>query len=107
MRLTRCARSVRSSARWVQQKKPGVVTQLHELQLAEKSRRRLHHPGRAACCHEAGKLASSTESRAHAVLLLDRVAVRARRSPTAEIGIISSMDHHFHGLAAADRALSE
>ena len=69
------------------------------------------HDGRATdllgSCHEAGKLASSTESRAHAVLLLDRVAVRARRSPTAEIGIISSMDHHFHGLAAADRALSE
>ena len=69
------------------------------------------HDGRATdllgSCHEAGKLASSTESRAHAVLLLDRVAVRARRSPTAESGIISSMDHHFHGLAAADRALGE
>ena len=35
MRLPRCTRSARSSARWVQQKKPGVVTQLHELQLAE------------------------------------------------------------------------
>ena len=44
-------------------------------------------------CHEAGKLASSTESRAHAVLLLDCVAVRVRRSPTAEIDIVSSMDY--------------
>ena len=58
-------------------------------------------------CHEAGKLASSTESRAHAVLLLDRVAVRARRSPTAEIDIVSSMDYHFHHLSAADRAFGE
>ena len=35
VRLPRCTRSARSSARWVQQKKPGVVTQLHERQLAE------------------------------------------------------------------------
>ena len=63
--------------------------------------------GRAACCHDAGKLASSTESRAHAVLLLDCVAVRARRSPTAEIDIVSSMDHHYHGHVVADRAIGE
>ena len=35
VRLPRCTRSARSSARRVQQKRPGVVTQLHELQLAE------------------------------------------------------------------------
>ena len=58
-------------------------------------------------CHEAGKLASSTESRAHAVLLLDRVAVRAWRSPTAEIDIVSSMDHHFTTTRRLNQALGE
>ena len=63
--------------------------------------------GRAACCHDAGKLASSTESRAHAFLLLDRVAVRARRSSTAEIIIVSSMDHHSTTTRRLNRAFGE
>ena len=69
------------------------------------------HDGRTTdllgSCHEAGKLASSTESRAHAVLSLDCVAVRARRSPTAEIDIVSSMDHHFTTTRRVNQALGE
>ena len=36
-----------------------------------------------------------TESNAHALLLLDRVAVLTERSSTAEIDIVSTMDRHF------------
>ena len=37
--------------------------------------------------------------------MLDRVAVRAWRSPTAEIDIVSSMDHHFTTTRRLYRAL--
>ena len=33
--------------------------------------------------------------------------MRAWRSPTAEIDIVSSMDHHYHGHVVADRAIGE
>ena len=54
-----------------------------------------------------GQPVSSPEPAAHAFLLLDRVTVRAWRSPTAEIDIVSSMDHHYHGHVVADRAIGE
>ena len=101
----RCTCRARPLGRLAQQKK-----RVSSLNFVSYSCCKCHDGGTTdlhGSCHEAGKLASSTESRAHAVLLLDRVAVRAWRSPTAEIDIVSSMDHHHHGHAAADRAIGE
>ena len=56
--------------------------------------------------HEVSKPASSTESRAHASLLLDRVAMLPERSAAAELAKDSSTHHSsYHSAVAAASAL--
>ena len=87
-------------------KNPGVVTQLCELQpspVPEPVMPRI----RAVAAHELSQPASSPERAAHASFLLDRVRMLPNRSPTAEMNIVSSMDHHSTTAQRLNRAFGE
>ena len=60
----------------------------------------------AGSYHEVSKPASSTESRAHASLLLDRVAMVSERSAAAELTKDSSTHHSFYHSSAAAASAS-
>ena len=83
VRLPRCTDRGRPLGRQTQQKKPGVVAQLSELELLPAPRSMDH--GFAPCVCQPPR---TTESGAHAFPLLDHVAVLPDRSSTAEIGCV-------------------